>query len=96
MKNLFILSLLSLSLTSYANEMDKKRFEMRKADATKMTTKRIAELEKLKKCIKASTDQESLKNCHEAHRKQTMSAINARKAEREKMIKEHKKRKDKK
>lgn len=95
MKTLLVLSLLSLTLTSFAKEMDGERFEKRKAKATEMTTKRIAELEKLKTCVNVSTDKDSLKSCQETHRKQTKSAMASRKAEREKMKMERKKRKDK-
>ena len=79
MKKFLVLAVLSISTATFASEMDKARFETRKAKTMEMADKRIASLQALKSCVKSATEKESLKKCQESHREKMMGEIKARK-----------------
>ena len=96
MKKFLILTVLSFSTISFANEMDKGKFEARKAKTIEMADKSITSLQTLKTCVKSATERESLKKCQEAHRTKMMSQMKERKEMRMKMKEMRKERKEKK
>lgn len=84
MKKILILTVLGFTTISFAKEMDKERFEKRKAKTIAMADMRIASLNNLKTCVSSSSDKDSLKKCQESHREKMKSEMKARKEMRKK------------
>lgn len=79
MRALLILTVMSFATVTFANEMDKGRFETRKAKTIEMAEKRITSLQALKSCVNSSSNREGLKKCQETHREKMKGEMKARK-----------------
>ena len=84
MKSILVILCLTIATVSFAKEMDKKKFEKRKAKTIEMADKTIADLKQLKTCVSAATEKESLKKCQETHREKMQVQMKKRKEMREK------------
>ena len=92
MKSILVILIFTITAGVSANEMNKERFEKRKAKVVEMAEERIKDLQTLKSCVSKAKERDALKKCQETHREKIMSEMKSRKE----MRKERKEKRQKK